>query len=33
VHQDHDLAEVVEAWSELSDKVKARVLEIVKESR
>ena len=33
VHQDPDLAEVIKAWSELSDKAKARVLKIVKESR
>ena len=33
VHRDHDLREVIEAWSELSDKVRARISEIVKESK
>ena len=33
VHQDHDLRYVVEAWPELSDKVKARLLKIVKKRR
>lgn len=33
VHQDRDLAEVIESWSELSDKVKARVLKLVEESK
>ena len=28
-----DLAEIVEAWPELSDKVKVRLLKIVKKSR
>ena len=32
VHQNCDLQYVVEAWPKLSDKVKARLLKIVKES-
>ena len=33
VHQDRDIADVVEAWSDLPDEVKARIVEIVRASR
>ena len=33
VHQDFDLQDVVEAWPDLSDEARDRIVEIVKESR
>ena len=33
VHRDRDLREVVEAWPDLSDEARDRIVEIVKESR